>query len=727
MAPKSISDKAATPKKAGKASTPKKSTTSAANKKAIARKARNTVMAIPKELSWLAFNERVLQEAADPSVPVIARMRYLGIFSNNMDEFFRVRVAEVRRLATFAKGAEQEHYKLLLEQIQQRVIQQQRGFDNVYFDALKELRKHQIYLIDERQLDPDQAAYVQRYFERTIEPELEPVLLEDTFPLPELTDASFYLAIKLHCEQQIRYALLEVPTDNIRRFIEIPPQQGQRGIVFIVLENIIRHCLPQVFRAVFPIQRAEAYTIKLTRDAELEIDEGITQSLIDRVSSSIKRRRKADPVRFVYDNQMPEDMLQYLTKRLNLGRYDSFIPGGRYHNSKDFMNFPRVGPNSLDFRPQPEITMPELEADPNIFRCIRNQDVLLYYPYNPFNYVIEFLKTAAIDPAVKSIKISLYRVARQSHIVDALITAVRNHKKVTAVVELQARFDEEANISWARRLTESGVNVIFGIPGLKVHSKLIVVCRQEGTRLRYYSHIGTGNFNEKTAGIYTDFSLLTYNQEIGTDVANVFDFIEFTYHRPRFRHLLVSPHSNRSNITNLINDEITAAKAGESASIIIKCNNLVDERIINKFYEASQAGVKIRLIIRGMCALVTGQKGLSENIEAISIIDRHLEHARVFIFENRGKPLYYISSADLMTRNLDFRVEVTCPIYDPILQDRIRAIIELQWSDNVKARALDQNQTNPMRTLKGPRVRSQEAIHRYLAAGELPAATKENS
>ncbi|MET0379333.1 MAG: polyphosphate kinase 1 [Spongiibacteraceae bacterium] len=693
----------------------------AAQRKRAAKTARRTVTEIPRELSWLAFNDRVLQEASDPGVPTIARVRYLGIFSNNMDEFFRVRVADVRRLATFSKGIEQERYKQLLEKIQQRVIKQQRRFDEVYFDVLDDLRQHQIYLINEHQLDPEQAAYVRRYFERHIEPELEPVLLDDIHPLPELTDASIYLAIKLHCEPHIRYALLEIPTEKLPRFVEIPPQHGQRGTVFIVLENIIRFCLPQVFRGVFPIQRAEAYTVKLTRDAELEIDESITQSLMERISSSIKRRRKADPVRFVYDNQMPEDLLTYLTKRLSLGRYDSFIAGGRYHNSKDFMNFPRVGPNSLDFRPLPEVAVAELETDANIFACIRNQDVLLYYPYHPFNYVIEFLKTAAIDPAVKSIDISLYRVARQSHIVDALITAVRNHKKVNAVVELQARFDEEANISCAKRLTEGGVNVISGIPGLKVHCKLISVARQEGNRLRYYSHVGTGNFNEKTAAVYTDISLLTYNQEIGADVANVFDFVEYTYHRPRYRHLFVSPNSNRTNITALINDEIAAALAGAASGITIKCNNLVDERIVNKLYEASQAGVKIRLIVRGMCALVPGKKGLSENIEAISIIDRFLEHARVFVFHNREAPLYFISSADLMERNLDFRVEVTCPIFAPPLQQKIRTILDLQWADNVKARTLDHGQTNQLRETKGGRVRSQEAVHRYLATGELPS------
>jgi len=683
-------------------------------------KSKKNLPCIPKELSWLSFNARVLQEAADAKVPAIQRVRYLGIFSNNMDEFFRVRVADVRRLAAFSTGAEQERYKKLLEQIQQVVIEHQRRFDRVYLDILGQLRRSRIYLINEKQLDDHQAEFVSQYFHRVIQPELEPVLLSDEHPLPELTDASIYLAIKLESEQRVRFALLEVPTERLGRFIEIPARVGQRGIVFIVLENIIRHSLPRVFHGVFPIEKAEAYTIKLTRDAELEMDEGITQSLLDKISSSLKRRRKADPVRFVYDAEMPEDLLQYLTKRLNLGRYDSTIPGGRYHNSKDFMSFPRVGSNSLEFKSLPEIAVHELRQDENIFRCLRAQDVLLYYPYHSFNHVVKLLETAALDPAVKFIKISLYRVAKHSHIVDALVNSVRNHKKVTAVVELQARFDEEANIGLARRLTDGGANVIFGIPGLKVHSKLILIGREEGNHLRYYSHIGTGNFNEKTANIYTDFSLLTYDQEIGVDVANVFDFIEFTYHRHRFKHLFVSPHSNRSNLMTLINSEINNAKAGEAAHLTIKCNNIVDERMIAKLYEASQAGVKIKLIVRGMCSLVPGQAGLSDNIEAISIVDRFLEHPRVFIFHNKGNARYFISSADLMTRNLDFRVEVTCPIYDPKLQTRIQAIIDLQWNDNVKARVLNATQDNPMKARRGIAIRSQEAIHHYLSSGELP-------
>lgn len=688
-------------------------------------KAKKEFPYFPKELSWLSFNERVLQEAADPKVPAIQRIRYLGIFSNNMDEFFRVRVADVRRLAAFSTGAEQERYKKLLEKIQQKVIEQQRFFDRTYQDVLIQLRRSRIYLINENQLDENQEAFVAHYFNRIVQPELEPVLLSDEHPLPELTDASIYLAIKLISQNQVRFSMLEVPTERLGRFIEIPARKNQRGIVFIVLENIIRHSLPKVFHGVFPIEKAEAYTIKLTRDAELEMDDGIAQSLLDKISTSLKRRRKADPVRFVYDSDMPEDLLQYLTKRLNLGRYDSTIPGGRYHNSKDFMSFPRVGSNSLEFKSLSEIPAHELQQDENIFRCLRAQDVLLYYPYNSFNHVVKLLETAALDPAVKFIKISLYRAAKHSHIVDALVNSVRNHKKVTVIVELQARFDEEANISLARRLTDGGANVIFGIPGLKVHSKLILIARNEGNALRYYSHIGTGNFNEKNANIYTDLSLLTYDQEIGADVANVFDFIEFTYHRHRFKHLFVSPHSNRTNLMGLINDEINNAKAGLPAHITIKCNNLVDERVIGKLYEASQSGVQIKLIVRGMCSLVAGINGVSENIEAISIVDRFLEHPRVFIFHNKGKPLYFISSADLMTRNLDFRVEVTCPIYSEKLQQKLQAIIDIQWMDNVKARILNAEQDNKLRSRRGGLIRSQEVIHQYLQEGKLPVSFKE--
>ena len=442
---------------------------------------------IAKELSWLSFNERVLQEASDTSVPVIQRLRYLGIFSNNLDEFFRVRVADVRRLAAFSSKAQKEPYYELLEQIQQQVIKLQRRFERIYADVLRDLSKRNIYIVNEKQLDASQQEFVEEYFHKDVQPILAPVLLDDNHPLPELSEASFYLAIKIVSGDQVRYGLLEIPTFRLDRFVQIPQKKGRRGRVFIVLENIIRHCLPQVFRGVFTIDEITAYTIKVTRDAELEMGEGISQSLVDKLSSSLKKRRKADPVRFVYDVEMPSDLLNYLTRRLGLRKYDSIIPGGRYHNSKDFMAFPNIGPSYLEFKPLPHISVPSLEEADNVFECIREQDVLLYYPYNSFGYVTDMLKTAAVDPAVKSIKISLYRVANNSRVVDVLVNAVRNHKEVTAIVELQARFDEEANIVWANQLTEMGVNVIFGVPGLKVHSKLILIERQEGNVVRHSS------------------------------------------------------------------------------------------------------------------------------------------------------------------------------------------------------------------------------------------------
>lgn len=681
---------------------------------------------LAKEISWLSFNERVLQEANDPNVPIVERLRYLGIFSNNLDEFFRVRVADVRRLAVFSTPAQQEPYRELLEQIQNRVIRAQRRFEGIYANVLRDLRKRHIYIVDEQQLDTKQTKYIREYFRTTVQPHLVPVLLDDANPIPELSEASFYLAIKIQANESVRYALLEIPTHRLDRFVPIPKSNNKRGLVFIVLENIIRKCLHDVFRGVFAIDSAEAYTIKVTRDAGLELGEGISQSLIDRVSSSLKRRKNADPVRFVYDAQMPHDLLNYLTRRLSLTKLDSLIAGGRYHNSKDFMDFPDVGASYLRFKPLPQISAPVENTGANIFESIQKEDVLLYYPYHSFSYVTGLLKTAAIDPAVKSIQICLYRLAKNSVVVDALINAVRNHKKVTAIVELQARFDEEANIGWAERLTESGVNIIFGVPGLKVHSKLILITRRENNVLRYYSHVGTGNFNEKTAKIYTDFALLTYNQEIGREIADVFEFIHFTHRRYEFKHLGVSPHANRSNLVNHIKAETKAAKSGSYAAIMIKCNNLVDSEIIERLYKASQAGVQIRIIVRGMCALVPGKKGVSENIRAISVVDRFLEHPRLWVFQNAGDPKYFISSADLMTRNLDYRIEVTAPIYDPKLKKMMQDILDIQWRDNVKARIVDAKQENNFRVVKNRsvQIRSQEAIHRYLSTGKMPRMKK---
>ncbi len=680
----------------------------------------------PREISWLSFNARVLQEAADQSVPVIERLRYLGIFSNNSDEFFRVRVAEVRRLISVSSGANRQHFEALLAAILERVVELQREFDRIYAAVIEELASRKIYMINERQLDEGQAAFVQSYFTNMVLPELEPILLQEGRQIPSLNDESLYLAVDIRSGDDYHYAVVEVPTDRLDRFVEIPRRRGKGGKVFIVLDNIMRACLPQMFRGVLPIDEVEAYCFKFSRDAELEIDSGITQSLIDKMTKSLKQRRKADAVRMVYDEDMPKRLLDYICARFGFGLYDSLIAGGRYHNSKDFMGFPNVGPKYLEFKPLPPVRVPRLDEPRSIFDAIREKDVFLYYPYHPFDYVVDFLKTAALDPAVTDIKICLYRVAKNSRVIDALVNAVDNGKRVLAVVELAARFDEEANISWAQRLTESGINVIFGIPGLKVHSKLILVERIEGKSRRYYSHIGTGNFNEKTARVYTDFTLITHDQNVGKDVYNVFDFLQYTYRRPDYRLLLVSPHSSRPGLTEMIEQEISNARAGYRAEMTLKCNNLVDRKLVKLLYEASNAGVQIRLIVRGMCSLMPGVEGLSENIQAISIVDRYLEHPRAYVFYNRGNPRYLIGSADLMTRNLDYRVEVLVPIFDQDAQELIQNVLDQQWHDNVKARLLDEHQQNafvPSKP-KAARIRSQESIHRYLSTGKLPRYAK---
>ncbi len=681
---------------------------------------------MPRELSWLSFNARVLQEAADKSVPIIERLRYLGIFSNNSDEFFRVRVAEVRRLISVSRGPGKQQSKELLAAIQKSVVELQKEFDRIYAELMQELAARKIYMINEGQLDPGQAAFVQAYFTTTVLPELEPILLQEVQTIPPLNDESLYLAVDIKSGEDYHYAVVEVPTDRLDRFVEIPRRKGKGGKVFIALDNIIRACLPQMFRGVLPVDSGGAYCFKFSRDAELEIDTGILQSLLEKMEKSLKQRRKADAVRMVYDRQMPERLLTYISARFGFGKYDSLIAGGRYHNSKDFMGFPNVGPKYLEHKPLVPIRVPRLDEQHCIFDAIREKDVFLYYPYHPFDYVVDLLKTAALDPHVTDIKICLYRVAKNSRVIDALVNAVQNGKRVLAVVELAARFDEAANISWAERLTENGINVIFGIPGLKVHSKLILIERRESHGIRYYSHIGTGNFNEKTARIYTDFTLITHDQNVGRDVFNVFDFLQYTYKRPEYRLLLVSPHTTRPGLLELIDQEISNAQAGYRGLMTLKCNNLVDKDLVTKLYEASQAGVEIRLIIRGMCSLLPGVKGISENIQAISIVDRFLEHPRAYVFHNRGKPRYLIGSADLMTRNLDYRVEVLCPIFDEDAQKIIQDVLDQQWHDNVKARILDQDQSNTyVESRKNvAKIRSQESIHRYLSSGKLPRYPK---
>ncbi len=680
---------------------------------------------LEKELSWLSFNERVLQEAACESVPLIQRIHFLGIFSSNLDEFFRVRVADVSRMVQLEHDEEvRNRYAALLVEIQQEAVRLQGRFDQIFLEIMKGLNRHHVYLINEQQLDSQQSQFVRDYFRNNLLPLLDPIVIDPDKSFPTIIDGNIYLAIRMAEKKEVHYAVLDIPTDKLPRFVRIPHRKGGKGKVFIVLDNIIRHCLKEVFRGVFAIREIEAFNFKITRDAELEVDHGFHESVVRKMALSLKKRQKADPERFVYDSAMPADLLEVLVKGLNLTRYDSVMAGGRYHNARDFMNFPSVGKPHLESRRFSPLPVPGIhENNTQLFATLREQDILLYYPYHSFQLVVDLLKTAAIDPAVQSIHITLYRVARDSRIVDALINARNNQKEVVVVVELKARFDEAANINWAGKLSDAGIQVIFGAHNLKVHSKLILITRIEKGEPSYYSYIGSGNFNEKTSLLYTDFGLLTHQQEIGREVSNVFDFLANNYRLHQYRHLLVSPHTTRSGIAKMIERERKLAKQGNPAAITIKCNNLVDGEIIHSLYAASAAGVKIRVICRGMCALVPGVAGVSENIEVISIVDSLLEHARVLVFHNNGKPRYFISSADLMTRNLDHRVEVSVPILDRVLQQRVQDILDIQWADNTKARILDPSMSNELRQAK-PRasVRSQWAIHDYLATGKLPPA-----
>ncbi|HEX8515072.1 MAG TPA: polyphosphate kinase 1 [Bacteroidia bacterium] len=677
---------------------------------------RNTIL-INRELSWLAFNERVLQEAEDEAVPLIERIKFLGIYSNNRDEFFRVRVATLKRTAKHHKKADGlmgEHPKRLLDKIQKIVIEQQNKFETIYQKLIRELETQNIFIINETQLNTEQEHFVKEYFREKVMPSLFPIMLGNN-SFPYLKDKSGYLIIKLGRNSKTKkskYALIEVPTDVHSRFVVL--QKENEKTYIILLDDVIRVCLEDIFPN-FEHDYIEAYNIKLTRDAEMDIDYDLSKSLIEKLSKGLKERKKGQPVRLVYDAQIAPDILNFIMKKIKLRKEDNPIPGGRYHNFKDFISFPTIGPPELIYKRNPALKHPDLAGQPNLFKVLAKKDVLLTFPYQSYEHVIDLLREASIDPKVQSIRITLYRVAKNSNIVKALINAIKNGKQVIAVVELQARFDEEANIYWSNKLQEEGAKVLYGVPGLKVHSKMFLIARKEGRKIKHYAHVGTGNFNGDTAKIYTDHSLLTANKLITDEVEKVFGFYEDNTKPGNYKHLLVSPFFMRKRLIQLVNKEIRNAKAGKPAYIILKLNNLVDPAMIKKLYEASSHGVQVKLIVRGICSLIAGVKGLSDNIEAISIIDKYLEHSRVFIFCNNEDPKYFISSADWMTRNLDHRSEVALPIYDIKIQQQVRSIIDTLWNDNTKARILGSKQDNEYRKNKSvTRVRAQEDVYRLL-------------
>lgn len=668
-----------------------------------------------RELSWLAFNDRVLQEAMDENNPLIERVRFMGIFSNNRDEFFRVRVASVSRMMELGKKARGKLYddpEELLNRISDKVVQQESRFLKTYKSLSYALGQAGVNLVDNKSLSPEQMDFVLNYFKEKVRPALVPLMLSKR-QAPELTDKSSYLAVRMEMEnEQVDYALIEVPSQILPRFLVLPEVDGQRYVMF--LDDVIRLGLSQIFK-IFPYKYIKAYAMRMTRDAELDIDEDIDESVLEKLSKSVNNRKKAQPVRFVHDKHMPMDLLNFLIKKLKLK--GNIIPSGRYHNLRDFMGFPDFGMKELCYENWTPSRHPELTNKQSLLEVLSEKDIMLNYPFQTFSHTIDILREAAIDPEVKEIKINMYRVASNSNIVNALINASKNGKRVTAVVELHARFDEEHNILISKKLQENGVRVIFGVEGLKVHCKLIVITRKKGDTTQYFAHVGTGNFHEKTARLYTDVSLWTSDPRISKEVYKVFDFFKSNYKLGTYNNLIVSPFNVRQKLTELIEGEMNNAREGKDAYIIIKLNNLVDEEMIELLYKASQAGVEIKMIIRGVCCLVPGVEGVSDNIEVVSILDRYLEHTRVLVFGNGGNELMYISSADWMGRNLDRRVEVAAPIYDDAIKAEIRQTLYFQLNDNQKARIIDEDQnTNIYKEGGSEKNRSQEATHKMYAA-----------
>ncbi|MBO0323958.1 polyphosphate kinase 1 [Muricauda sp. CAU 1633] len=676
---------------------------------------------INREISWLHFNARVLQECNDPNVPLIDRLRFLGIFSNNLDEFFKVRYATVKRIVDAGKTGKSvlggERAKDLLEEITKIVIAQQARSLEIFTKIEKELSAENIFIIDENEVSESQAEFIRDYFFSKVNQELMTIILNDLTEFPLLKDTAAYLAVKIVMKngsgngKHNRYALIEIPK-GIDRFVVLP-KEGDKNYI-IILDDLIRFCLDNVF-TMFEFESISAHMIKITRDAELDIDNDLSKSFIEKISSSVEHRKISDPVRFVYDKKIDKDTLQFLKEKMDIMGTDSVIPGGRYHNRRDYMGFPSLGRYDLMYEKIEPLPVKGLSMKGSLLEMIAHKDYMIYAPYHTFSYVTKFLREAALDPKVRTIQITVYRLASDSQIASALINAVKNGKQVTVQIELQARFDEQANIEYANQLQAEGIRLIFGVSGLKVHSKICMIEREEAEGMKRYGFISTGNFNESTAKIYTDYTLFTAHEGILKDMSKVFAFFETNYKINKYKHLIVSPHYTKSTFIKLIDKEIDNAHAGREAYIKIKMNSLTSYKMVDKLYEASRAGVKIQMIVRGICCLIPGVEGMSENIEAISVVDKFLEHPRLFIFGNGGDPKIYISSADWMTRNLDFRVEVGCPIYDPDIRQELLDTFDISWRDNLKARIFSDKQDNAYRKRgeNEPELRSQFEMYYY--------------
>ncbi|ACF14316.1 Polyphosphate kinase [Chloroherpeton thalassium ATCC 35110] len=674
-----------------------------------------------RELSWLSFNGRVLQEAKDPSVPLYERIKFLAIYSSNLDEFFRVRVASLRGLKALKKKKQKKlgiDAKEVLSEIHAMVEEQQNAFGKIYRrEILPLLGACGIHLI-EKPISSEQEKFVATYFQENVRPLLAPVFLHRHEPAPFLQNKALYFAIALLTREKQpleHHALVEIPSGELPRFVMLPSEGREVAIMF--LDDIIRESLPELFPE---YEVAYAHSIKLTRDAELYIDDEFSGDLIEKIKKGLGKRKTGAPCRFLFDSDMPRNMLHLLMEILLLDEED-IVPGGRYHNYNDFFSFPNPGYETLAYLPQPPLAHPELNLARSFFEQISEKDVLLHFPYQTYDIVLKLLAEATLDQNVEEIFITLYRVNSTSEVVAELLRALENGKKVTVFVEVKARFDEETNFYWADALKCAGARVLFSMPGWKVHAKVCLITRREEGNVQRYAYLATGNFNEKTARIYTDHALLTKHDGITADAAKTFDALLKGELYPdkddfHFEHLLVAPYNLRSRFLSLIQNEIENAKLGKPAYMILKMNSLEDSEMIEALYAASQAGVKIRLIVRGIFRLIPGIEGFSDNIEAQSIIDRFLEHGRIYIFANGGDEKIFAASADWMTRNLSRRVEVAFPIYDERLKMEIRDIVNLQLADNQKTRILDAEQQNKYRKPKGdePKVRAQTDIYRYL-------------
>lgn len=666
-----------------------------------------------REISWLDFNSRVLQEASDINVPIIERLRFLGIFSNNLDEFFQVRYATVKRVAESGvnKNDDKNQNAIhLLDQITNKVIELQNKSSKILDSIQLSLKKENIYFINENQVKDSQKEFLKDFFLRKISPALVTIILSKSRKYDFTDNKAFLIANMIFNNQDNIYAIVEIPK-NISRFVVLPKISNKQYIMLI--DDIIRYHLKIIFSN-YNYERIDTHMVKITRDAEMDIDDvDLSKSYIKKISEYVNKRKYSNPVRLVYDKDISNATLDFIIKKLKVTSNDSLIPGARYHQRRDYMDFPDLSRQDLIYKKEKPLNILNFHIESNLLTQISKKDFLMYTPYHSFSYLVAFLRQSAIDPNVKSIKITLYRLSKNSNVISSLINAAKNGKKVLVQIELQARFDEENNIRVSEMLKAAGVELIFGVIGLKVHSKICLIERLENNNKKFYGFISTGNFNESTAKVYTDYTLFTANQSILKDVSKVFEFLKVNYKIQKYKHLIVSPHYTSSILFSMIDHEIENSKKGKKSVIILKLNSLTSYKFVDKLYEASNSGVKIKLIIRGICCLIPNLKNLSENIEVISVVDKYLEHPRVYIFENGGDKKVYISSADLMTRNLDNRVEVACPIYQKNLKKQILDTIKISLNDNVKSRLINLNKQNEFVENKNKKIRSQWDTYDY--------------